>query len=93
MTETAPAYGLWSLVLINSALFIFFAFSFFKPQADHAGDVPRPARRVCAPRPTRGTRFRCRLRRRVDTLCSGDPGLLSTLEQQTEPGIAKELTA
>ena len=31
MTETAPAYGLWSLVLINSALFIFFAFSFFKP--------------------------------------------------------------
>lgn len=32
MTETAPAYGLWSLVLINSALFIFFAFSFFKPQ-------------------------------------------------------------
>lgn len=26
-----PAYGLWSLVLINSAIFIFFAFSFFKP--------------------------------------------------------------
>ncbi|MBV2206361.1 MAG: isoprenylcysteine carboxylmethyltransferase family protein [Pseudomonas sp.] len=33
MTETAPAYGLWSLALINSALFIFFAFSFFKPQS------------------------------------------------------------
>ncbi len=33
MTETAPAYGLWSMVLINSALFIFFAFSFFKPQS------------------------------------------------------------
>ena len=33
MTETSPAYGLWSLVLINSALFIFFAFSFFKPQS------------------------------------------------------------
>jgi len=33
MTETAPAYGLWSLVLINSVLFIFFAFSFFKPQS------------------------------------------------------------
>ena len=32
MTETAPAYGLWSLVIINSAVFIFFAFSFFKPQ-------------------------------------------------------------
>jgi protein-S-isoprenylcysteine O-methyltransferase Ste14 len=27
-----PAYGLWSLVIINSALFIFFALSFFKPQ-------------------------------------------------------------
>jgi protein-S-isoprenylcysteine O-methyltransferase Ste14 len=27
-----PAYGLWSLVIINSAVFIFFAFSFFKPQ-------------------------------------------------------------
>lgn len=33
MTEAVPAYGLWSLVLINSALFIFFAFSFFKPQS------------------------------------------------------------
>lgn len=28
----APAYGLWSLVVINSALFIFFALSFFKPR-------------------------------------------------------------
>ena len=28
----APAYGLWSLVIINSAIFIFFAFSFFKPR-------------------------------------------------------------
>ncbi|MCB2426206.1 MULTISPECIES: methyltransferase family protein [Bacteria] len=27
------AYGLWSLVLINSAIFIFFAFSFVKPQS------------------------------------------------------------
>ncbi|KAF0191463.1 MAG: protein-S-isoprenylcysteine methyltransferase [Gammaproteobacteria bacterium] len=32
MTETAPAYGLWSLVILNSAIFIFFAFSFSKPQ-------------------------------------------------------------
>lgn len=32
MTETASEYGLWSLVIINSAIFIFFAFSFFKPQ-------------------------------------------------------------
>jgi protein-S-isoprenylcysteine O-methyltransferase Ste14 len=28
----APAYGLWSLVVLNSILFIAFAFSFFKPQ-------------------------------------------------------------
>lgn len=27
-----PAYGLWFLVILNSLLFIFFAFSFFKPQ-------------------------------------------------------------
>lgn len=33
MSDTASAYGLWSLVAINSALFIFFAFSFFKPQS------------------------------------------------------------
>ena len=30
--DDVPAYGLWSLVIINSAIFIFFAFSFFKPQ-------------------------------------------------------------
>jgi protein-S-isoprenylcysteine O-methyltransferase Ste14 len=29
---SAPAYGLWGLVLINSAIFIMFAFTFFKPQ-------------------------------------------------------------
>jgi len=28
----APAYGLWSLVIIESAVFIIFAFSFFKPK-------------------------------------------------------------
>ena len=28
----APAYGLWSLVFINSAIFIIFAFSFSKPR-------------------------------------------------------------
>lgn len=32
MTESMPAYGLWTLVVLNSAIFIFFAFSFFKPQ-------------------------------------------------------------
>jgi protein-S-isoprenylcysteine O-methyltransferase Ste14 len=32
MNDAAPAYGLWSLVIINSAVFILFAYSFFKPQ-------------------------------------------------------------
>ena len=31
ITDT-PAYGLWSLVILNSGLFLFFAFSFFKPR-------------------------------------------------------------
>lgn len=31
--EEHSAYGLWSLVIINSAIFILFAFSFFKPQS------------------------------------------------------------
>ena len=30
MDSEVPAYGLWSLVILNSAVFIFFAFSFFK---------------------------------------------------------------
>ena len=33
MSDTTPAYGLWSLVIINSLVFIFFAFSFAKPQS------------------------------------------------------------
>jgi protein-S-isoprenylcysteine O-methyltransferase Ste14 len=32
MNDTAPAYDLWSLVVVNSAIFIFFAYTFFKPQ-------------------------------------------------------------
>ena len=32
MTHDAPAYGLWLLVVLNSVVFIFFAFSFGKPQ-------------------------------------------------------------
>ena len=31
MHDSIPAYGLWSLVVLNSIVFIFFAFSFFKP--------------------------------------------------------------
>ncbi len=33
MTEAAPAYGLWSLVIINSLVFIIFALSFFNPRS------------------------------------------------------------
>jgi len=32
MNHLASAYGLWTLVVLNSAVFIIFAFSFFKPQ-------------------------------------------------------------
>jgi methanethiol S-methyltransferase len=31
--QSAPAYGLWSLVIINSLVFIIFAFSFAKPRS------------------------------------------------------------
>ena len=33
--DSMPAYGLWSLVIINSAIFILFAFTFFKPRTEH----------------------------------------------------------
>lgn len=32
MNHGGSAYGLWSLVVINSAIFIMFAFSFFRPE-------------------------------------------------------------
>lgn len=32
MNESLPAYGLWTMVIINSAIFIIFAFSFTKPK-------------------------------------------------------------
>ena len=32
MSHDTPAYGLWMLVILNSAIFLMFAFSFFKPQ-------------------------------------------------------------
>lgn len=41
-----PAYGLWTLVIINSAIFIIFAFSFFKPKTKRdwrTGNVPLSA--------------------------------------------------
>ena len=30
--DGTPAYGLWTLVLINSSVFILFAVSFFRPR-------------------------------------------------------------
>lgn len=32
MNTDVPAYGLWPLVIINAAIFIIFAFSFYKPR-------------------------------------------------------------
>jgi protein-S-isoprenylcysteine O-methyltransferase Ste14 len=32
MSNGTPGYGLWTLVVLNSAVFIMFAFSFFKPR-------------------------------------------------------------
>ena len=32
MSSDTPTYGLWTLVVLNSAIFLMFAFSFFKPQ-------------------------------------------------------------
>lgn len=32
MQSETPAYGLWGLVILNSAVFILFAYSFFKPR-------------------------------------------------------------
>ncbi len=31
MNHDVPAYGLWAVVIVNAAIFIIFAFSFFKP--------------------------------------------------------------
>lgn len=33
MTDSTPAYGLWPLVVVNSLVFIIFAFSFARPQS------------------------------------------------------------
>ncbi|MBI4486441.1 MAG: isoprenylcysteine carboxylmethyltransferase family protein [Acidobacteria bacterium] len=32
MNPDTPAYGLWGVVILNAVVFIFFAFSFFKPK-------------------------------------------------------------
>ena len=57
MNHAESAYGLWWLVIINSAIFIMFAFSFFKPTT--ARDL---AARSCAasPAPDQAARGRPR---------------------------------
>jgi len=32
MTSETPAYGLWGLVIVNTVVFVLFAYSFFKPR-------------------------------------------------------------
>ena len=46
MTHDASGYGLWTLVILNSALFLIFAFSFFKPQTGR--DWRSPKKLKCA---------------------------------------------
>lgn len=43
MTSVFTGYGLWIFAFVNAAIFIIFAFSFFKPQTARGG--PEPARR------------------------------------------------
>lgn len=35
MADETSQYGLWSLVIVNTAIFMIFAFSFFKPKTQH----------------------------------------------------------
>jgi hypothetical protein len=37
MSAGAPAYGLWSLVIVNTAVFTIFAFSFTRPRTARDG--------------------------------------------------------
>ncbi len=48
MSQEAPAYGLWLLVIFNSAIFIMFAYSFFKPQTTR--DWPSLKKEKCEQR-------------------------------------------
>ena len=36
MEHTGSSYGLWTLVVLNVAIFVMFAFSFFKPASARA---------------------------------------------------------
>ena len=54
MTHDAmPAYGLWGLVIINTAAFVIFAFSFTKPKTSRDWRSSRPSSRS----PTRSCRY------------------------------------
>ena len=42
--DTVPANGLWGLVVINTAVFVIFAFSFTKPATPSAQSPPSTSR-------------------------------------------------
>ena len=46
MNAETPAYGLWGLVIINSVVFILFAYSFFKPRTHARLAVVRRVQRL-----------------------------------------------
>ena len=46
MNPDGSGYGLWTLVVLNSALFLMFAFSFFKPQTGRDWRTRSEERRV-----------------------------------------------
>ncbi len=48
MNNGVPAYGLWPLVVINSAILITFAYSFFNPRNKQAHEGSRS---TLSPRP------------------------------------------
>ena len=44
MSHDAPAYGLWTVAVLNAVVFIIFAFSFTKPKTADSDDVGRAFR-------------------------------------------------
>ena len=45
MSDCAPAYFLWSLMIINSLMFVIFAFSFAQPKSPAQPEPREPIRR------------------------------------------------
>ncbi len=59
MHDSTPAYGLWSLVIINSLIFIIFAFSFAKPQSPRDWRSFGCAAQIFEPRSPRRSKKAC----------------------------------